>query len=248
MADNAQVNSSVAVSLPDPSRCSGCSVGDLCVALGSDAQTLRKLDELLDIREPIAAGDHILVQSDPFRGLLAVRRGLFKSYTTDREGREQIQGFYLPGELIGLEGVSRGHYGANVQALSDAAICRLDYDALLKISACSTGLQQQLFRLFSSRLASQHWRTGDFAAIERLAVFLLDVSERFEQRGENGTAFELPMARSDIANFLGLATETVSRAFGRLASNNIISVRRKQVRIVDREALLAAAGAAGEAT
>ena len=230
----------------NPERCSGCSVGDLCIALGSDKATLQRLDNLLEIREPIAVDDHVVRAGDPFRGLFAVRAGCFKSYTIDRDGNEQVQGFHLPGELIGLEGVSRGDYAASVQALSEAATCRLEYRKLLSISSCSAGLQEQLLRLFASRLAAQHWRTADFSATERLATFLLDIAARLEQRGHPADAFELVMARSDIGNFLGLATETVSRGFGRLASNGIIAVKRKHVRIVDRDALVAAAGSARE--
>ena len=232
----------------DIDRCSTCSVGDLCVALGSDARTLSRLDELLDVREPIAVDQHILRVGDPFNGLYAVRAGCFKSYTIDRDGGEQVQGFHFRGELIGLEAVSRGSYGVNVQALTESATCRLEYSELLNISSCSTGLQSQLFRLFSSRLAAQHWRTADFSATERLATFLLDVSARLEQRGHPADQFELVMARSDIGNFLGLATETVSRGFGRLASNGIVDVSRKRVSIVDRAALLVAAGSANELT
>lgn len=246
MADSKPAEPKSAAEIKRTLRCSECVVGDLCIALGSDASTLAKLDALLDIREPIANDDHVIRQGDKFRGLFAVRRGCFKSYTIDRDGGEQVQGFHFPGELIGLEAVSRGTHGANVVALTASATCRLEYSELLRISSCSAGLQEQLFRLFSSRLASQHWRTADFPATERLATFLLDVATRLAQRGHDGDAFELVMARSDIANYLGLATETVSRGFGRLASQGIIDVRRKRVCIKDRAALEAAAGSAAE--
>ncbi len=175
-----------------------------------------------------------------------MRSGCFKSYTIDRDGNEQVQGFHLPRELIGLEAVSRGEHGAHVVALTDSATCWLEYTELLRISSCSASLQQQLFRLFSGQLAAQHWRTGDFPATERLATFLVNISARLKEHGEDARVFELVMARSDIANYLGLATETVSRSFGRMAAAELIAVRRKKVTILDLEGLTAAAGSANE--
>lgn len=217
--------------------CSTCSVGDLCVALGSDQDTLSQLDKLLQVKDSIADQEHVIRQGDPFSGLFAVREGCFKSYISDRDGREQVQGFHFPGELFGFEGISRGHYGAHVIALEQGGVCSLKYSELLRISSCSSSLQQQLFRLFSSRLATQHWRGGDYTASERLSAFLLDVSGRMELRGKDPRSFELLMSRRDIANYLGLATETVSRVFSRFNKQSLISVRRKHVQLLDMDRL-----------
>lgn len=225
------------VIFPDPGRCSGCVVGDLCVAAGSDKKTLSRLDALLKVRDPIADGTMVLRRGDPFRGLIAVRDGCFKSFVTDRDGREQVLGFHLPGELIGLDAVQSKRHRADVVALGDSAMCLLEYGELLDLSSCSTQLQQQLFRLFSARLADQNWRGTDLTAEERIAGFVLDVSRRLADRGQSHEDFELQMSRSDIGNYLGLATETVSRVFRRLHDQGLIDVRRKHVRVVDRAAL-----------
>ncbi|MEL6198842.1 MAG: helix-turn-helix domain-containing protein [Pseudomonadota bacterium] len=227
----------VAVIFPDPSRCSGCAVGELCVAAGSDNETLARLDALLRVREPIEPGNIVIRRGDPFRGLVAVRAGCFKSAITDREGREQVLGFHLPGELIGLDAVQSKRHRADVVALGGAAMCMLDYNELLSLSACSRKLQQQLFSLFSGRLADTNWRGTDLSAEERIAGFMLDVSQRLVERGESGEEFELQMSRSDIGNYLGLATETVSRVVRRLHEQGLLDVRRKRVRLTNRPEL-----------
>lgn len=218
-------------------RCSTCKLGGLCVAAGSDRQTLSQLDAMLSIDDRIAAGDDPIRRGDAFTGLLAVRSGYFKSYLIDREGNEQVQGFHFPGELIGLDAIQGQVHRANVKALSDAALCHLDYAKLTSLSSCSNALQQQLFRLFSGKLSDQHWRAVDFTAEERISAFILDISERLERRGFDGTVFELKMARSDIGNYLALATETVSRIFSRLKSARLIDVQRKRVTLLDVDGL-----------
>lgn len=223
--------------VPDAKRCSGCVVGDLCVAAGSDEKTLVKLDRLLTIGDAVKPSAMVVRRGDPFNYLIAVRQGCFKSFVTDRDGREQVQGFHFAGELIGLDAVQDRRFRANVVALGGASLCELDYDRLLELSACSNSLQSQLFRLFSGRLASQQWRGGDFTADERIAAFLLDISARMQLRGACGDELELLMSRSDIANYLGLATETVSRCLTRLSTGALIAVRRKRVTILNREML-----------
>lgn len=222
---------------PDPERCSGCRVGRYCIAASADDETLRRLDGLLEVQDAIETDATVIRKGDPFAGLFAVRDGCFKSFVLDRDGREQVLGFHFSGELIGLDAIASGEHLANVVALGPSALCQLEYDELSEISSCSSGLQQQLFRLFSGRLADQHWRTGDFTAAERLAVFLLDISARLQRRGGDGAAFELLMSRSDIGNYLGLATETVSRVFSRFRRSGYITVHRKQVTLADKRAL-----------
>ena len=222
-------------------RCSDCELGHFCVAAGSDDSTLARLDDLLEIDAEVPGGTHLVRRGDAFDGLFAVRRGCFKSYSIDREGREQVVRFHFPGELIGLEAVSARRHGVNVVALGEGAVCHFDYSELLSLAACAQALQHQLFRLFSDRLAERAIRQGEATADERMAAFLLDISERLAARGWDGTRFELSMSRGDIGNYLGLATETVSRVLTRLRSLNIIDVRRKHVHIRERATLEALA-------
>ncbi len=225
----------------DATRCSTCSVSDLCIALGSDATTLARLDDLLRVKDLIGIEDSVVHQGDPFKGLFAVRRGCFKSFVYDREGNEQVQGFHFSGELIGLEAVSRNTYVANVVALEPGSVCHLRYGELLEISSCSNALQKQLFRLFSSRIAATNWRTGDFSADECVAAFLLDMSVRLKARNCDATDLILQMSRRDIGSYLGFAVETVSRTFSRLRDRGLITVRRKRVVINDLKGLRAVA-------
>ena len=231
------------VQLDTQQRCSGCDVGHLCVATGADETTLEKLDHLLEIRDGVTPSRVVVKRGDPFQGLIAVRSGCFKPYTHARDGREHVLGFFLPGELIGLDAIERGFHQYDVIALDHGALCELDFEALVEISACSDGLRKQLFRLFASRLADVEWRTGDYTADERLAAFLLDISERLHQRGRDGQRFELPMSRSDIGSYLSLATETVSRVLSRFQKQQWIAVRRKQVSMIAPDALSSAAEA-----
>ncbi|MEL7310326.1 MAG: helix-turn-helix domain-containing protein [Pseudomonadota bacterium] len=218
-------------------KCSGCQVGHFCLAAGSDSETLEQLDELLVVDECIESGAHVARRGDAFRGVLAVRRGCFKSYRIDREGREQVRRFHFPGELIGLDAVSRGIYQDSTVALQDSATCAIDYQQLLNLSQCAKGLQQQLFRLFSGQLAEAQLHAGEFTAEERIAAFVCNISERLAARGHDAEQFELAMSRNDIGNHLGLATETVSRVFSRLRSAGVLNVRRKHITILDRLAL-----------
>ncbi|MEO0364382.1 MAG: helix-turn-helix domain-containing protein [Pseudomonadota bacterium] len=219
-------------------KCSGCQVGHFCLAAGSDSKTLEQLDGMLVVDSCIASGAHVARRGDAFRGVLAVRRGCFKSYRIDREGREQVRRFHFPGELIGLDAVSGGVYQDNTVALQDGATCEIDYQQLLNLSQCAKGLQQQLFRLFSGQLAETQLHAGEFSAEERIAAFVCNISERLSARGYDSDKFELSMSRNDIGNHLGLATETVSRVFSRLRSAGVLNVRRKHITILDRMALL----------
>ncbi|MEO1204429.1 MAG: cyclic nucleotide-binding domain-containing protein, partial [Pseudomonadota bacterium] len=132
--------------------------------MGLSDRALRRLDTLLEVRANIAPENHVVRRDEPFRGLLAVRSGCFKSYVIDRDGREHVKGFHLPGELMGLEGVSTGHYVTDVVALSDGSVCDLRYDSLLDISADEPCLQQQLLNLFARSIVGSTRSSGDFTA------------------------------------------------------------------------------------
>lgn len=217
--------------------CSNCSLRDLCVPMGLDRQDLAQLDAVVQKSGAIQTGDHLFSVGDEFQALYAVRSGCFKTYTIDRAGREQVLGFHLPGELLGLDAIASARHQCNAIALDTASSCLMPFQDITQLAAEVPGLQRQMFRLLSENIAQSHALAGDYSADERLAAFLLGLSERFTRRGYSPTEFNLTMPRRDIANYLRLATETVSRVFNRFQKNELIEVERRQIRLVDLDGL-----------
>jgi CRP/FNR family transcriptional regulator len=174
---------------------------------------------------------------DPLRALFAVRGGFFKTYLIEATGREQVLGFHLPGELMGLDAIWPQKHQCNAVALSTASVCELPYGAITDLSQQLPGLQQSMLRLLSKELALSHSLAGDFTAEERVAGFLVSLSSRMKVRGLSETQMTLAMSRRDLANYLRLATETVSRVFSRFEQDGLIAVDRRQVALRDPERL-----------
>ncbi|HSC46698.1 MAG TPA: helix-turn-helix domain-containing protein, partial [Gammaproteobacteria bacterium] len=182
---------------------------------------------------PMHEGDHLFRVGDAFKAVYAVRAGSYKSYTVDSEGREHVLGFHLPGELLGLEAIYPARHVSNAVALDTASVCVLPYDRLQELAGEIGGLRNQLFRLMSKDIADAAALAGDFTAEERIAAFLLGLSRRFQQRGFSSQEFNLTMSRRDIANYLRLAPETVSRVFARFEKTKLIAVKQREIRLLD---------------
>lgn len=215
--------------------CASCSLADLCLPMGLARADVEQLGDLVDVSGPLREGDHLYRENDPFRAIYAVRGGFFKTYLVDEAGREQVLGFHLPGELVGLDAIYPGHHQCNAMALDTATVCKLPYTELSELAAHVPSLQRQLFRLMSKDIGTTHALTGDFSAEERLAAFLVALSDRFEARGYSASRFTLAMPRRDIANYLRLAPETVSRVFRRFQDDGLIAVERRDLRLLDPE-------------
>ncbi|MDE2138896.1 MAG: fumarate/nitrate reduction transcriptional regulator Fnr [Gammaproteobacteria bacterium] len=213
--------------------CAVCSLKELCLPRGLDGPDLMRLDTLVERRGPLHEGDHLFRVGDGFQALYAVRAGSCKTYTVDSEGREHVLGFHLPGELLGLDAIYPGRHLCNAQALDTAVVCVLPYEQVSDLAGQIGGLRSQLMRLMSKDIADTAALAGDFTAEERLAAFLNGLSERFRQRGYSPVEFQLAMSRRDIANYLRLATETVSRVFARFENDGLIAVNRRSVRLLD---------------
>jgi len=213
--------------------CMSCSLQELCLPRGLYGQDLERLDALVERRGPHHEGDHLFRIGDRFASIYAVRAGSYKSYTVDSEGREHVLGFHLPGELLGLDAIYPGHHVCNAMALDTATVCVLPYDQLSTLANQISGLFSQIMRLMSKDIADTATLAGDFTAEERLAAFLASLSERFRQRGYSPNEFNLAMSRRDIANYLRLATETVSRVFARFEKDGLIAVDRRALRLLD---------------
>lgn len=220
--------------------CRNCSLGTLCLPLGLTPDDVDRLDSIIKRNRPLHRGDHLFRSNDKFNSLYVVKTGVVKTYTQSNEGSEQVLGFHLPGEILGLDAIESGNHGCNAKALETTALCEMPFDHLEELSASIPSLQHQLFRLLSKEISSEAEMMSllsKSSAEERLASFLLGLSERFKRRGFSSTDFFLSMSRQEIGSYLGLALETVSRLFTRFQDEGILKVERKHVMILDMEKL-----------
>lgn len=217
--------------------CGTCSLSELCLPMGLASSDIQRLEELVTPRGPVHESEHLFRVGDPLRVLYAVRGGFFKSYLVEANGREQVLGFHLPGELIGLDAIWPEKHQCNAVALNTASVCELPYDQITELGRQVPGLQHSMLRLLSKELALSHSLAGDFSAEERVAGFLLSLSSRMKARGYSESLLTLAMSRRDIANYLRLATETVSRVFSRFEQDGLVSVDRREVTLRDPERL-----------
>jgi CRP/FNR family transcriptional regulator len=210
---------------------------ELCLPRGLTPEEVERFEQIVVRSRPIHAGEHLFRAGEEFRAVASVRTGCFKSYVIDKDGQEQVLGFFLPGEIIGLDAIHACVHTANIVALDTSAVCSLTFDSVTNMARHMPELQSELFRVMSHRISELETIAGDLSADERIALFLISLSERFGRRGYSETEFILAMSRRDIASFLRLATETVSRVLARLQKADVLKVDRKQVRIRDLEEL-----------
>ena len=222
--------------------CSTCAFSSACLSEGLDKSQLLDLHVLVEHVGPFAPGDHLFREGDPFTAIAAVRAGTVKTYVVDSHGREQVQGFFLPGEVIGLNAIHHERYPANAVALDTVMLCRFSFPKMALLATRLPGLQQHLFRLLSQDIGKAALLAGDFSADERMAAFLVALSRRYAARGFSGRSFNLTMARTDIANYLRLAPETVSRVLRRFQDDGVLNIERREVELVGRERLEELAG------
>lgn len=213
--------------------CSTCAFSSACLERGYDKSRLNDLHVLVEHVGPYQEGTHIFREGDGFNAIAAIRAGTVKTYVTDMEGREQVHGFFLPGEIIGLNAISSSRYPCNAVALETVLLCRFSFPRMAVLATQMPGLQKQLFRLLSEDIGKASLLAGDFTAEERMAAFLLILSRRYALVGFSATRFRLTMTRTDIANHLRLASETVSRIFKRFQAHELIRVERRNIELLD---------------
>lgn len=220
--------------------CHQCSLSNLCLPLALEDNDLDRLEDIVRQGRVFDRGEHIFDQSMPFRSCFAVRSGAVKTSIVTESGEEQVTGFYLPGELIGLDSMSDNHYACTARALERTNVCEFPVDKLEELTVKLPDLQHHLYYLMSQEIRNSHQLAlllSKNTAEERIAALLLSLSSRFQRRRLSGTRFSLPMPRNDIANFLGLAVETVSRVFTRFQQQGLIKARGREVELQDLDAL-----------
>jgi CRP/FNR family transcriptional regulator len=224
-------------------QCSGCHLKDLCLPCGLTGAEVERLDSLMFARRRVAFGETLFHEGDRFSHVYAVRSGTFKSALTLADGREQVSGFHLAGELMGLDALATGRHASTSIALEDTEVCSIPYAHLSELAAHSANLQMVLARLMSREIVREHnlmMLLGSMNAEERLAAFLLNLSTRMKARGYSPREFHLRMSRAEIGSYLGMKLETVSRTFSAFQAQRLLEVDKKHIRITDLEGLQAA--------
>jgi CRP/FNR family transcriptional regulator len=217
-------------------HCGTCSLRELCLPVGLADREVEQLDAILGNRTKTAKGQSLFRHGAPFTALYAVRLGSFKTTVLAEDGREQISGYHLPGDILGLDGMHAEHHGCAAIALEDSEACMIPFSQLEEVAREVAGLQHNLYRIVGRELHSDHQQLlllGSMRAEERLAAFLLNLSDRYRSRGYSSTQFVLRMTREEIGSFLGLKLETVSRLFSRFQQEGLVQVQGRAVRIVD---------------
>jgi len=225
--------------------CSNCNLHSLCLPLGLDIGDIDKLNKIVKRSRPLHKGDHLFSSGDNFTSIYAIHSGSIKTFTESSQGDEQITGLYLPGELIGLDAIHNGIHPCSASALETTSLCELPFEVLEDLGHDVPELRRQLFNVMSKEIAGDQSLLMFLAqknAAERLASFLINLSNRLKARNFSETQFNLTMSRKDIGNFLGLTIETVSRTFSHFQSEGILSTERKFVEIHKLDALKKLAG------
>ena len=220
--------------------CENCRLSDICLPKGLKQAEMEKLDNIVGRGRPLSRGEVLYHQGDKLHSLFAIHSGSLRSYTVTQDGTEQTLGFYLPGELVGLDGLENSSFNCTTVALETTSICELPFNRLQDLCAGLPSLQYQMLRLLGKELSGDHdilMLLGTRSAEERLAAFLLSLSKRFSERGFSAIEFNLSMSRHDISNFLGVAVETISRQFSNFDKAGILQIRHRNVKILDMKKL-----------
>jgi CRP/FNR family transcriptional regulator len=232
-----------------PSRlkiaCSNCNLRELCLPVGLSEGEMQQLEEISHLKRGYGPGDYLYRSGDKFQSLYAIHSGSFKTQVLHEDGREQVTGFQMVGEIIGLDAISTDRHTCDAVALENSEVCELPFNKLEALSREIPGLQRHLHKIMSREIVRDQGimlLLGSMRAEERLAAFLLNLSQRFAARGLPATRFQLRMSRREIGSYLGLKLETVSRAFSHFQETGLIGVKVRSVEILDLPRLRALVG------
>lgn len=231
--------------------CSACSLRELCLPAGLDLAEINVVDKLIKQHRAVAHGEYLFRNKAPLHSLYAIRTGFMKTSVFHVDGGEQVVGFHMAGDLMGLDAISGGRHVCDAAALDDSEVCEIPLDVLEQLSREIPSLRQHFHRILSREIARDHGMMlllGRMRADERLAMFLLNLSQRLAARGYSSTEFVLRMTRTDIGSYLGMKLETVSRAFSRMQVRDLIEVHNRHVRITDMDGLRSIASRCATAT
>ena len=220
--------------------CSSCNLRELCLPVGMSNDQLDQLDTMVATRRSVARGDTLFRAGDDFQSLYAVRTGFFKTCVSSEDGRDQVTGFQMAGELLGLDGIGTDKHTCDAVALEDSQVCVIPYHQLEDLSREFSDLQRQFHKIMSREIVRDHGvmlLLGSMRAEERLAAFLLNLTQRLRTRGFSASSLVLRMTREEIGSYLGLKLETVSRTFSKFQEDGILEVKQRQIRVLNQDAL-----------
>jgi CRP/FNR family transcriptional regulator, anaerobic regulatory protein len=222
--------------------CSKCNLRELCFPVGLNDDEMARIDQMVTTRRKVRRKTALFRNGEKFHALYAIRTGVFKTSVTAEDGRDQVTGFQMAGEIVGLDGIVNDLHTCDAIALEDAEVCVMPFDRIGELSREVGALQHHLHRIMSREIVREHGvmlLLGTMRAEERLAAFLLNLVQRLQARGFSRSELVLRMTRQEIGSYLGLKLETVSRTFSRFAEEGLIEVQQRHVRILDVERLRA---------
>jgi CRP/FNR family transcriptional regulator len=220
--------------------CSSCNLRELCLPVGLSDGEMTRLDTLVDARKSLRRGQTLYSAGESFQSLYAVRTGFFKTRVAAEDGRDQVTGFQMAGELLGFDGIGTERHTCDAVALEDSQVCVIPFAQLEALSRQFGELQRQLHKVMSREIVRDHGvmlLLGSMRAEERLAAFLLNLTQRLRARGFSGSSLVLRMTREEIGSYLGLKLETVSRAFSKFQEDGVLEVKQRQLRVLNEDTL-----------
>ena len=220
--------------------CSNCNLRELCMPMDLTADELDRIDAVVGVRRKVKRGATLFRNGEKFTSLYAIRTGFFKTCLIAEDGRDQVTGFQMAGEVIGLDGIVNDRHACDAVALEDAEVCVMPFDRIEELSRDINALQHHVHKIMSREIVREHGvmlLLGSMRAEERLAAFLLNLVQRLHARGFSRSELVLRMTREEIGSYLGLKLETVSRTFSKFAEEGIIEVHQRHVHIIDADAL-----------
>ncbi|KAA8562898.1 fumarate/nitrate reduction transcriptional regulator Fnr [Pseudomonas fluorescens] len=216
--------------------CANCSVLELCLPIGLNDSEVSRLDTLIPQRVKVKKGASLYRTADPLRSLYAVRTGFFKTCIVSLDGREQVTGFQMAGEMLGLDAISAEQHACHAVALEDSEVCPIHFHQLERLASQIPSLQHNLNKIMSREIVRDHsmlLQMGNMNADERLAAFVLNLSARMSTRGYSSRSFVLRMRREEIGSYLGLRLETVCRSIAQLRKLGLVHISARNVDILD---------------
>lgn len=220
--------------------CSNCNLRELCMPLGLSPAELEKIDDVVASRRKVKRGTMLFRNGEKFTSLYAIRTGFFKTCVASEDGRDQVTGFQMAGEIVGLDGIVNDQHTCDAVALEDAEVCVMPFERIEELSREVNALQRHVHKIMSREIVRENGvmlLLGSMRAEERLAAFLLNLVQRLHARGFSKSELVLRMTREEIGSYLGLKLETVSRTFSKFVDDGIVEVKQRHVRIIRTEAL-----------
>ena len=220
--------------------CANCNLNVLCIPECLDAADMARIEEVFTTSRRVVTGESLFRNGEKFNSLYAIRSGFFKTSFTSPDGREQVTGFQMSGEMMGLDGIANDHHTCDAVALEDSDVCVMNFDNIEALSREVKDLQRSVHKIFSNEIVREHRAMlllGGMCAEERLAMFLLNLLQRLQLRGFSQSELVLRMTREDMGSYLGMKIETVSRTLATFVKDGIVVVNRRHVQIMNLDAL-----------